>query len=438
MKEYRRVFAEVATVGGPVLLDEAFGTLIGAGLIALINGLGPGCLAEYTVAGLIQLTLIGIIGSIGTGAAVLVARAVGAGDWQRARAAAGSVLLASFALGIGLTIIGWHCGEKIFQMVNGGGMYAGTIRQLSHVFWLALPLLLTMQVGRSIMQGMGATGDAFRLSAFYATAGLGLGSAFAALWPGLGILAVAWAMGLSAMAGFVFCLLLLGRHAGMRFSWRCLFAGDLGLVRSLCRLSAPVFVEQSFMQVGYALFILILVDVGVEGFAAHQIAQQLEGASLSVGSCLAVATLALVGKALGQNAPGRARRYTRFILGLTLVSMTVCGLGMLFFAEAAVGVFTKDTAVKAWAVGCVSLALLEQPTLAVTFILGNALRAAGDTKWPMLGTVAGMWLVRLPLCLFLIGKLGYGITMAWAITATDYFVRSIILILRYRARRPAA
>lgn len=437
MKENRRIFADVAIVGGPVLLDEAFGMLIGSFLIALINRLGSDCLAEYTVAGLVQLTMIGVVGSIGTGAAVMVARAMGAGDWHKARAVAGNVLSVSFMLGIGLAIAGWQLGDRILLTFSNGGRPSDTIRQLSHLFWLALPFLLTMQVGKSVMQGMGATGDAFRLNAFYSTTGLGLGSAFVSFRPELGILAVAWGISLSAMAGLIYCLVLLGRHSGMRFSWRHLLAGDFRLVHSLCRLSAPVVIEQSFMQVGFSIFILILVGIGAEQFAAHQIAQQLEGASLAVGSCLAVATLALVGKALGQNAPERAKRYTSIILRLTLVSMTICGLALFSFAEAFAGLFTKDTAIKGWAVGCVSLALLEQPTLAVTFIIGNTLRAAGDTKWPMLSTIAGMWLVRLPLCLLLIGKFGYGITFAWVITATDYLVRSIILVLRYRTLQRA-
>ncbi len=430
MNDYRRLFANVTAVGGPVLLDEAYSALVGAALVSLINRLGTGCLAEYTVAGLVQASLIGIFGSVGTGAAVMVARATGARDWFASRMVVSKTLAGSFGVGLALALTGWVFSDRLLPEAD---VDSAELPAMARLFWLALPFLLSIQVGKSVLQGMGATGDAFRLSAFCSTIGLVLGNFFVFVWPGSGILAIAWAVCLSAAAGLVFCLLLIARHSNLRFSWRHVFVGEPGLVRSICRISSPVIIEQCFLQLGFSLFVLILVDIGAEAFAANQVAQQIEGVSLAVGACLAATTLALVGRALGEKSPDLANRYTRFILSFSIASMTAIGLGYFYFAEALVMPFTNDASTRSRAAACLSLAMLEQPTLAVTFVLGNALRAAGDTKWPMLSTIIGIWLVRLPLCWILIGKLGFDIPVVWYITAADYFVRSVILAMRYRA-----
>ncbi len=434
MNDYRRLFTNVTAVGGPVLLDEAYSALMGAVLISLINRLGTGCLAEYTVAGLVQASLIGILGGIGTGAAVMVARATGAKDRRRARAVASKALAGSFGLGLALSLAGWLLGDRLLPATT---VDPAALPAMARLFWLALPFLLSIQVGKSMLQGMGATGDAFRLSAFCSTACLLLGSFFVFAWPGLGVAAIATGICVSAAAGLLFCLLLIGRHAELGLSWRCVFGGEPGLVRNICRLSSPVVIEQCFLQLGFSLYVLILVDMGAEAFAANQIAQQLEGVSLAVGACLAATTIALVGKALGERSPDLARGYTRLILRIALAGMTAIGLGYFCFADVLVIPFTADATTRTLAAACLSIALLEQPTLAVAFVLGNALRAAGDTVWPMLSTVVGIWLVRLPLCWLLIAKLGCDIPVVWCITAADYFVRSVILAARYRAMRAA-
>ena len=107
----------------------------------------------------------------------------------------------------------------------------------------------------------------------------------------------------------------------------------------------------------------------------------------------------------------------------------------LVFAEPLTRLFISDPEVVRWGTLCVQIAALEQPTIAVSMVLAGALRGAGDTRWPMYIANGSVWLMRVPLVYLFVNVLGYGIAVAWVITAVDFLARSIIFWLYFRSGR---
>ena len=84
------------------------------------------------------------------------------------------------------------------------------------------------------------------------------------------------------------------------------------------------------------------------------------------------------------------------------------------------------------------------PALAVTMILGGALRGAGDTRLPLAITLIGFLGIRIPLAYFLTqGYLGLpswdfsltgfqlGVQGAWYAMVIDIMTRSVLVLLRF-------
>jgi Na+-driven multidrug efflux pump len=141
--------------------------------------------------------------------------------------------------------------------------------------------------------------------------------------------------------------------------------------------------------------------------------------------------MTLVGFSLGQGVPHRADRYVRLTRSIGFWLMSIMGAVFFFFSEELTSLFIEDPEVLYWGSLCVKVAALEQPTIALNYVMGGALRGAGDTKWPMYVTTIGIWLVRLPLIYLFITIWKHPITTAWWITAADYLVRSGILWWRF-------
>jgi Na+-driven multidrug efflux pump len=75
---------------------------------------------------------------------------------------------------------------------------------------------------------------------------------------------------------------------------------------------------------------------------------------------------------------------------------------------------------------------LFQLPLALSIVYTLALRGAGDTKFPLLANVIGIFGVRLPLAWWLGVVMQLGLLGAWIAMSADVVVRAVLLLWRYR------
>ena len=116
---------------------------------------------------------------------------------------------------------------------------------------------------------------------------------------------------------------------------------------------------------------------------------------------------------------------------------------MLFFvlAEPMCRGMTKDDREVGLAVGALRLIAFAMPAVAAWIILTAALRAAGDTRVPVLISWVGFLGVRLPLAVWFTGKMpfagwevsgpGWGLYGAWVAMVVDLYVRGLLFVWRF-------
>lgn len=75
---------------------------------------------------------------------------------------------------------------------------------------------------------------------------------------------------------------------------------------------------------------------------------------------------------------------------------------------------------------------LIQPFLSEQIVLAGVLRGAGDTVWPMVATILGVFVVRTILANWFVVDLQMGIIGAWWALLGNQMVSSFIVWLRYR------
>jgi Na+-driven multidrug efflux pump len=79
---------------------------------------------------------------------------------------------------------------------------------------------------------------------------------------------------------------------------------------------------------------------------------------------------------------------------------------------------------------------IAMPPLAATIVFTAALRGAGDTRVPVLFTLIGFFLIRLPLANLLTSDaVGLGLRGAWLAMMADVFARGCFVLLRFRSGR---
>jgi Na+-driven multidrug efflux pump len=104
---------------------------------------------------------------------------------------------------------------------------------------------------------------------------------------------------------------------------------------------------------------------------------------------------------------------------------------MYLFAPQLAALFTKTQEVRDMVVMVVRLIAFFQPFAALTQVFTSALQGAGDTKFPMVATLIGIWAVRVGLGYFLAVTLQMGLLGIWMGYVTDVVLRGLLLLLRF-------
>ncbi len=417
----------------PVVFEGVGIMAVNVLVTAMVGQLGAVPLAAVGLATMLQFSSAMVFAAAGTGAAALVARASGAGDWQEVRYITGQAILLGAGFGVLLAVFGQLAAEQALALTAAEPAVAGLAAGLVKITFMFTPFYLIMSVATAALRGIGKTKTAFYITisnnilavliSYLLVFGQGV--------PSLGPYGAAWGMGLAQLTGGVAALLVLGQLAQVRISWRHILTVKRETLKRIVNISVPAALEQLAMQGGRLVFTFMLAGVGAVQFAGHQIALQIESMSFMPGFGFSVAAMTLVGQHLGRGMPHRAIQYAWLTNKLAFWSMAVMGGVIFLFAQPLTAFFINDPQVVYWGSLCVMIAVLEQPTLALCFVLGGALRGAGDTRWPMYVTTTGVWLFRLPLVYLFITVWNYDVTAAWYITAGDFLIRSVILWRRF-------
>lgn len=435
VKEYMR--QQIFRLAWPVILEMLGIMLVSILVTAMVGRLGAVSLAAVGLATMVQFSTAMIFAAAGTGAAAIVSREVGAGNWKGVKVITGQAILLAALCGTALAVAGYFAAGQIFAVIGADPAVAALAAALLKIMYLFTPFYLVMAVGNAILRGMGQTRGAFLITT--ASNILALTVSYLLIFgrglPELGAYGAAWGTALSQLAGGFLVIAALFANDRTRLRPGLVISWQPAVVSRILAVSLPAAGEQVAMQGGRIVFTFMLAGVGAVQFAAHQIAVQAESISFMPGFGFSVAAMTLTGVQLGRGLAHRAEQYVWLTNRIALISMAAMSLVFLLFARPLTGLFIDDPAVVHWGTLLVMIAALEQPTIAVTYVLGGALRGAGDTRWPMYVTTAGVWLVRIPLAYLFLIVWRCDITVAWYITAGDFLLRSIVLWRRFTGRK---
>jgi len=210
-----------------------------------------------------------------------------------------------------------------------------------------------------------------------------------------------------------------------RFNW--------DIAARVSRVGFPSAIEQFVMRGGNLLFVTTVTGLGTTTYAAHVIANNINSLSMTPGQGFSMAATTLTGQSLGAKRPDWAEMCGWETQKISM-SMAVPMSLFLFFGGVYVArLYNPDPAVYLQASTALKYVAFTQVPRMSQVVLAGSLRGAGDTKWTLISTFVGMWIVRLVLARILVGNLGWGLSGAWLALAADQLARSALIMMRYRS-----
>jgi len=420
----------------PPIVGNLLFASVGVISIKAVGTLGAEAVAAVGTGQRMVWVFQALLMAVMTGTTALVARAVGSKNMIEAAHVTRLAIGVSITLSLITTLVIVLFAEKFIGIFG-----LDPVAQELAVTYLTISILFIpfMAIGMVIGAALRAAGDVktpmyigifTNIIAIYLLLGLVNGQYG---MPKLGILGAALAMGISFTIGAAIQLYLwLANKLVVPLGKAGSFTKER--LRQLITISYPAGIESFVFQFGMLSFFWIVAMYGTEEVAAYNIGVNILMLSFILGNGFSVAAATLSGQFLGASDPVAAYKSGYQAAGMTMLAMSLSGLLLAFFAEPIAWFFIQDEEVVKFAVIFVWIFAMAQPFMALEFSLGSTLRGAGDTRSPLVITIIGLLIIRVPIA-FLLYYLEMPVQWIFATLIIDYFVKGILLITRYRSKR---
>ena len=418
----------------PAIISNLLFSVIGLVSIKIVGSLGASAVASATTGNRIFFALQAIMIAISAGTTAMVARSVGAKNYTEA------AKVTSVSLWIGNVV-------AVFLMIPCI-IFA---REMAGVF--GLDETTTVDAARFI-QWISVFNVAFAINMILSASLRAAGDTRTPLWigvltnvvnvalvywlvfggygiPAMGVAGAAIANGLSfTLAAMVY----LGLWYGGRLKVGVGGRGSMTekRVRQLIDIGYPAGVEQLVFQLGFLAFLWLVGYYGTAAFAAYGIGVQILSLSFVVGFGFSIAGATLVGQHMGAKDPQGAMRHGWRATRLAIASMVILSVFIIAFSEDIARFLIDDDEVVRLTVIFIYILGVAQPLMAIEFTLGGCLRGAGDTRFPLKATMAGLIGARVGLAA-LFTFLGFTVVWIYAALIGDYIVKALMLVSRFKS-----
>jgi MATE family multidrug resistance protein len=178
-------------------------------------------------------------------------------------------------------------------------------------------------------------------------------------------------------------------------------AWELMPIVRLLRLGVPIGLQMLLESGAFGAIGLMMGMLGTTEMAGHQIAITLAALTFMVPLGVGAASAVRVGRAIGARDQARAKLAARaaYLCGLGFMSITA--LIFLLAPRLLASIFTSDRGVIAVAGLLIPVAGVFQIFDGAQAVGAGVLRGLGDTRAPLIGMIAGYWVIGLPVSLLL-------------------------------------
>ncbi len=433
----------------PVILDQTFQTLIQYIDTAMVGSLGPVATAAVAVNTSTIWLINGVMYSFGAAYSVVIARYIGAQEHDKIKKSVTQAFLAIISLSVIITILMSYVSRHLAIWLGVEEKVVADALAYMKVIAISYPFFITFVFLANMIRSSGDTKtplisnivtNMFNIVGnfllIFPTRTIEvLGKEFTMYGADLGVKGAAIATLIShILSASILLTIVLTKESDIKvsmknFSWKF----DRLISRQVLKVGLPMALERITLSSGQIVLTSLVTTLGTISLAAHHLAITAESITFMPVSGFSLAAATLVAQSLGANKREMAKDFARRTLTGGVLLMSATGLFMYFAAPQLMSFFTKDIEVITLGARVLRIEAFAQPFFAASIVIGGILRGAGDTKWPFIFSIIGMWFVRLLPAFVLITFFNGTLVVGWICMVADLVVRGSLNFYRYRS-----
>jgi len=410
-------------------------SLIGTALAARLSDQAG---AAFAMANHVSAALFILFRLIGAGVGVVITQRLGGGRRDAADRAALAALGASTWLGGFVGVLALVGAAPLLQLLNAPDDVMPLAAPLLQ--WLAPALLLdTWNASMaSVMRAHLRVRDTLAVMVVMNLLQVALAMLLmhgAGPVPALGLPGFAVALAASRLLGLALHLWLWRERLALRpaaVHWWRVPRAELAAV---LHIGVPGAAENIAYRLAFTVSVAAVGTLGAQALATQAYVLQIGYATLMFGLATGLAAELVVGHLIGAGRLREAHRLVKRSLARGL-ALSVAAAGSAALAGPwLLQMFTQDTQILQLGVLLLWWGVVLEPGRTFNLVVINALRAAGDARYPVVAGAASMVVVLAGGSWWLGVHLGWGLPGVWVAYAADEWIRGLLMWRRWARQR---
>lgn len=422
----------------PIFIDSLLAMMLGMMDTVMLSKYADNAVASVGVVNQVFNMVILIFQVTTLGTSVLCAQYYGAGKSEKLKQIVGVSLIFNLFLGILLSVFLFFNGEFLLRMMHlapelmeDGVRYLKIVGGFAFVQSLSLtiaavlrstnlakfPMFVTLVV--NILNAIG------NYALIFGNFGL----------PEMGAEGAAWATSASRVIALVILIVLLIRTIVPRIPRKLLIPFPLGELRKMLGIGMPAAGEQISYSLSQVVVTMFTNLIAVEAVVTRTYAMNIVMFSYLFALSISFGNSILVGQLIGEGRKEEAYRICLDSLKTAMVITAIVSGLVAAFGSMIFGLLTdnEDIVKVGVVILCVDFVLEFGRTVNMTMV--NALRSAGDAKFPVMLGLFSMWVFATGLSWVFGISMGYGLIGMWVAFMIDENFRAVILLKRWRGKK---
>lgn len=421
----------------PLMIEQILNSFMGTADTIMITTSGAAAISAVSLVDSINVMVVLIFSAMATGGAILCSQYLGHKNAEKAVYAGKQLILCvTFVSAVG-TLALILLRTQILSLIFGS--VEEEVMRNSEVYFfitaLSYPFIALYNSGAAIFRSDGNSRLPMTVSTISNVLNIA-GNAVLIFGLHLGVAGAALStLGSRVFSALVILIFLKRTKQQIRID-RYFVKPDFPVISKILGIGIPTGIENGMFQFGKLAIQSSVSTLGTAAIAANALTSVLESFSSQAPIGIGIGLMTLAGQAVGADNTELAKKYIRKLTFFAFIAVTLSSLAVIAAVKPLTVISGMEADVALLAIHLsVFVHIIKPFAWSWSFIPAYGMRAAGDVKFSMTLSSITMWTCRVALTTFLIRGMGTGPIGVWIGMSTDWAIRSVLFIIRFRSGR---
>ncbi|MCQ2252592.1 MAG: MATE family efflux transporter [Bacteroidales bacterium] len=416
---------------------------------SMVGHLGAECSAAVGLVSTSTWLIGGLAESLVSGFSVLVAHRIGASDNRGARDILRQAITVCVIWGVFLSAVGVAISGQLPHWLNGGEDICPLSSNYFMIFSLGIPFFQLNYLAASMLRSAGNIKVPSILNVVMCLLDIVLNyfliypgrdisiAGISVYMPGAGLGVTGAALG-SAIA-FTITSVIMTYYMSVR-SRELKIYGEEGsykptksILSSGLKISVPIGLERSIMALAATIVVSIVAPLGNVSISADTLAITIEGICYMPGYGICDAAITLIGQCIGAKRKPLAKSFAKITVLSGMIVLSLMSIIMYLTAEFMMRLLTPVDEIVELGAQILRIEAFAEPFFGAAIVCYGVFVGAGNSLMPNIINMASMWLVRIPMAMYMAQTMG--LKGVWIAMCLELIVRGSAFLIYLRSPR---